>query len=218
MASNWALRDPLESGCHLGEGTFDTQRAGFWAPVCRKWNSRLCCLKRVGLGWAVFSEVIKAFWALKMIVECLELEAQLMQIKWCIRSPPGEHGNISKCCLCLWLGGQRQTECTEAGKPRCCAVGWERRFSTGWDGTSWACREDRVHKPGVSSRLDHSPPGQNNRPRWRRSATARRPDGEAGSFSTWIKSPSGNVSRFTCFNFLGGLQDGFWTPSLEIAP
>ena len=130
VANNWALRDPLESACHLGECTLDIHLAGFWAPVGRKWNARSPRSQRGGEEWVVYSEVIKAFLALKMTEECLELETQ-----WCKSNVVIVFCPETLEALNILLGSGRSasehlTQCREARKPGCYADCWARWFST----------------------------------------------------------------------------------------
>ena len=188
VANNWALRDPLESACHLGECTFDIHLAGFWAPVGRKWNARSPCSQRGGEEWVVYSEVIKAFLALKMTEECLELETQWCKSNVVIVFCPETLEALNILLGSGWSASEHLTQCREARKRGCYADCWARWFSTGW-----------VVWPQTQALLNALHPSVTTLPKWERSARTRPRICEGGSFTTWIKSPS--VSCFLYFIF-----------------
>lgn len=145
----------------------------------------------------MFSEVIKAFLALKMTVECLALEAQ-----WC-----KSNGILVSCLVnvealkILQMGGwsalEHWTQGTEAKKPRMLCI-----FAGKWslllwrDGTPWICREGRIYESQNSYHFDFPPSECNNQPQMAEVSKNKIPTCEGGSFTVCKNSPLVSVSCF----------------------
>lgn len=192
VANNWALRDPLESACHLGECTFDIHLAGFWAPVCRKWNAKSLCLPRGGEEWVVSSEVIKAFLTLKVTEECLEL-----QIQWCKSSVVPVFCPVTLEALNIllgsgWSASEPLTQCLSAGRQGNLVA----MQSAGKDGLvlGWGVW------PQTRALLNALHPSVNNPSKMVEVSKNKTLDLWRWVFTTWIKSPSVNVSCFLYFS------------------